>query len=1082
MVNVRNIKADKLISIGFETKKEALEFIKSNNLKSNKNETENDFINIVKMKRKERIQNKINNIVVDITNKISGNEDYTLNEIMNAKMAKEIIEKVNVSDKKLMFTVQYDNDEIRSYVNDRNNFLTETSELTYGSDTQDQVINHNVKSINIKQIEKTGNNKSIGAFFKYYNLTDIDLSRYGIYKNIEESDYSDNCLIHSLKQSNIFTEEEISNIIIYCKTNDTSLNTINKISEEFNINFNIYRYRNDSVKIEKNTNIKSKKESNTKTIDLALYSDHWFLYENINISKFYIENYYKIKNLNIKVDTLVNRYCKVTNKYVIRKDTGNPLNTLSLVNLMYKQNLFTKIPIEQIMSIPGLYKDDKIILPKIIQESNYRLKCKDDNLTFVEEKEKNYEFITFADYETTTMKNDKVNADKHKPFMLSYITININNEIIDSETIHGYNLSLTFLDKLKDKSIIYFHNLKYDKNFFLDNLYIIQYIEKEGQLYEIQACYKKKYLRFRDSYKLISEPLKNFTDMFYLKFQKEIFPYNFYNESNINKILNNQMMSIKAAKKHLKEEDHNDFDICLKNVTKTEVKFNALEYAKYYCEQDVKVLHQGMMIFREMVLKTLDIDIFDKLTISSVADQYLINEGAYNNVYEISGSVQGFIAKSIKGGRVMIAKNKPIEVIGITQDFDACGLYASAMHTMKGFPVGKPSIIDETFDINQDNLYYIEIEILDEYYNRGIGNKINIEKYSDLDLEYNRHEFDYDFPLWSDNTDGVLEYTNFPKERNHVVNNDIMQDLIKFYKLELNKHYKIVQGVTFNEGYNTKINDIMRFLYDERKKHKANKNNIEIIYKLIMNSSYGKSIMKYSNCTTKIFMSYHQDTINRFIYKNYNNIKEIKYTKNHTIISIYKEYSKHWNCAHVGSAVLARSKVIMNKIFYEFHLKGMTPFYQDTDSIHIPENQVSLLSKTFIGNDMCQFHCDFDAKDFEKKFGKPKDISIEKDLPLVYASRSIFIAKKCYIDVLNHRLYPEKQLYHIRFKGVSDEIIVKTSEELNKTPYELYKDILNGSEIEFNDKFSSKPKFKQYNLSSIGNRGDTIKTIKIKNK
>jgi hypothetical protein len=1051
MVNVRLIKVSKFLELGFKTKKEALYFIKNESIKSNKNQNENDILNIVKMKRQDYKNQEVTNVVNDIMNNIKIGEDITINQNMSAEMAKEVVKRLNDPNKKLIFTVTYDNNEIRSYVNEKDFYVNDTV-TPYGSDTQSVIIDHNATAINVKEFYRNdSNNKSTGAFFKYYNTTEIDLSRYGIYRNKYNHDNS--CLIHALINSGKFSDDEINTIKLYSKRRETSLKTLNAIADEFNITFNIYRYRNDQEKIEKNT------VGSGKQVDVALYDHHWFIYEDVNITRFFINHYNEINKIhsNVLDFKTVNKYCKKTNKYVPRTDRKDTLNSLSLVHYMYKNNLFKRINIEDAMEIPYYdnFKDDNIVL-KTINGANFRLKVK-------EHKKCKYDYITFADFETTTMQTMTKNASCHKPFLISYLTLK--NEVVierDTFAINENNTEL-FLDKLHNNSIIYFHNLKYDKNFLFDNLTILKYTDKDGQLYEIKALYKKKTLYFRDSYKLISEPLSNFQKMFGLNVKKEVFPYNFYNESNIDDIMSGKMMSILTAKKAIPEDKHDIFDECIKNVTHTKTKFNALEYVKFYCEQDVNVLHEGVMTFRTLILEALKIDLFDKLTISSIADQYLMDKGCYDGVYELSGVIQAFINKSVYGGRVMIARNEPMEVMGPIQDFDACGLYASAMHTMKGFPIGLPSIINvDTFDHTVDPLYYIEIELQDEYYNRGIGPLIN----------ENRHKYDYDFPLFSDKIDGIIEYTNFPKTRRHVVNNEILSDLIKFYDLEKGCHFKIIQGVIFNDGYNNKINDVMRFLYDERRKQKKAKNKIEQIYKLIMNSSYGKTLTKYNDTTIRIFTTSDIKVINSFIYNNYNNIKEILYTKNHTIIKIYNEYCKHWNCVHVGSAVLSRSKAIMNNIFYICHIKGLTPLYQDTDSIHIPEDQISQLPSDFIGNDMCQFHCDFS----ESEFKKIKDHYI-KDEAVVYSAKSIFLAKKCYVDVLKHR-YSDEIVYHKRFKGVNEDVIEKTALEKNMTIYELYKYRLDGNVLEFNDKYSNKPKFKQNSLSSIMNRDDNIKIIK----
>ncbi|CAK4090897.1 unnamed protein product [Aphanomyces euteiches] len=68
-------------------------------------------------------------------------------------------------------------------------------------------------------------------------------------------------------------------------------------------------------------------------------------------------------------------------------------------------------------------------------------------------------------------------------------------------------------------------------------------------------------------------------------------------------------------------------------------------------------------------------------------------------------------------------------------------------------------------------------------------------------------------------------------------------------------------------------------------------------------------------------------------------------------------------------------------------------WYQDTDSMHIDRDAISKLAEAFrakygrelIGNQMGQFHIDFDLKGSEGE---------------VYSKESIFLGKKNYLDVL----------------------------------------------------------------------------------
>lgn len=66
----------------------------------------------------------------------------------------------------------------------------------------------------------------------------------------------------------------------------------------------------------------------------------------------------------------------------------------------------------------------------------------------------------------------------------------------------------------------------------------------------------------------------------------------------------------------------------------------------------------------------------------------------------------------------------------------------------------------------------------------------------------------------------------------------------------------------------------------------------------------------------------------------------------------------------------------------------------------------------------------------------------------LYAIKSIFIAKKCYIDVLkddNSNVVD----YHIWMKGVPSTSVIAKCVELNCTPLDIYQWLYDGEMIEF---------------------------------
>ena len=75
-----------------------------------------------------------------------------------------------------------------------------------------------------------------------------------------------------------------------------------------------------------------------------------------------------------------------------------------------------------------------------------------------------------------------------------------------------------------------------------------------------------------------------------------------------------------------------------------------------------------------------------------------------------------------------------------------------------------------------------------------------------------------------------------------------VEDAMKFQGYK----FKIMGGYYYDEGHNTKINDVSQKLYDERQKYKKIKNPIEKAYKLIINSAYGKTMLKPIDSESKI--------------------------------------------------------------------------------------------------------------------------------------------------------------------------------------------------------------------------------------
>ncbi len=129
-------------------------------------------------------------------------------------------------------------------------------------------------------------------------------------------------------------------------------------------------------------------------------------------------------------------------------------------------------------------------------------------------------------------------------------------------------------------------------------------------------------------------------------------------------------------------------------------------------------------------------------------------------------------------------------------------------------------------------------------------------------------------------------------------------------------------------------------------------------------------------------------------------------------------------------------------------------FYQDTDSMHIEKSRLKDLEIEFknrygrelVGTNLGQFHNDFDELKGE-----------------VWAYKSIFNGKKCYIDMLKNDKGDEA--VHNRAKGVSLDAIDKYAKDnykdiiLNEAKYITYERLFDEEKIDFN-MLLTQPRFK----------------------
>lgn len=886
-----------------------------------------------------------------------------------------------------------------------------------------------------------------GAFFPYYNRTSLNLIRYQIKyetpdKDIDNNILKDNCLIYAFKLLGM-CDNDLIRCSDYVNNRHIAQGELKELANELKINIVLHTIRNDKNDIRKT----QYGDKEGKLYNIALHSNHYFIFdEYTEYSSFYVKNYNLLKNER-DAQNIVG-YKTNTNLFIRRKLENYKsyyISSLNLVDELVKssdnETLLLKITNQNINLYDEIYTDHKLkddflnidlnydmtgtTTKPVIYDKEFNDKKKD--------KYKDYNFVV-ADFETYH------NDYKHEPYLLNGATLDFDNKTLINSFSYRYDknndLIETYLRSVRKNTILIFHNAKFDYNFIVPYLSKCSETINDGNFISFKGMFGKYKIVIKCSLKLITSPLKEFPKMFKLpKTQKEVIKHSFYNKENVDKQFHSLEDFIKPFNKKNQEIVINNINKwgCMNDNNEVDI----IEYSKRYCDMDVEILGKGYLIFREWMLDYFDEDINNHLTLPSIVSNIFLKRGIFDGCYELSGLPRDFIAKAMIGGRCMLARNTKHKVKARLNDLDATSLYPSGMKRMKGFMKGqpKPLVPEQTNKsfLDTTDYYFVSVRI----------NKVN------------KH---LDFPLLRKITDeGKKTFTNDMEGEVVYLGKTALDDAIKYQNIE----YEIINGYYFNEGFNTSINSIITEIFERRATLKREGNPAELIFKLVMNASYGKLLQKAPDTKTKL-MDDVDNKINVYLSRNHATIKSITYInppentsykfKRKCRIDSLTAQSTHHNKVHLGIVILDETKSIMSEVMTTAQDEGIPIYYQDTDSMMLHDDDIPKLEEVFmnkygrklVGKALGEFSSDLkpeDSSEFAQSGKKIKDI---------YATEGIFVGKKAYIlkvECVDDEGKVYNAGFHSRCKGVntqSIEHLLSQQEHKNKDILDIYNDWYEG--------------------------------------
>ncbi len=158
------------------------------------------------------------------------------------------------------------------------------------SDSNDAVIEDvmYIKTISFEYVPHVESRRRRAGFFPYLNKSSFDLSRYGVYRSIDEIP-DEPCFITAMIHSLLFTIDEINMISSFTKTRAIALTDLTEISNLLKTNIYV-RLFSEIDQLSKKTSFIDVGKEYSKRFTLNVVHNHFYLQEQTDYSSFYIKN------------------------------------------------------------------------------------------------------------------------------------------------------------------------------------------------------------------------------------------------------------------------------------------------------------------------------------------------------------------------------------------------------------------------------------------------------------------------------------------------------------------------------------------------------------------------------------------------------------------------------------------------------------------------------------------------------------------------------------------------------------------------------------------------------------------------
>ena len=214
----------------------------------------------------------------------------------------------------------------------------------------------NYHTVTLEFVPRKKGRRIAAGFYPYWNISDIDLSKFGIYSKTSKN-ISEPCLLTAIKNSEFCTEESAKMLEYFIKTRMVLQTYLADIAELLKIHINLKIMYDNGKSSHRDYGEEYKV---CGSIKLFILHGHYFLNSDVNVTELYVKKYNEIHN--------IHKFAEHPRRFMLKKfnvvrhefsKTGT--NIMKILKLMTEANLLIPMSEKEISELSWAYEPCRTI-------------------------------------------------------------------------------------------------------------------------------------------------------------------------------------------------------------------------------------------------------------------------------------------------------------------------------------------------------------------------------------------------------------------------------------------------------------------------------------------------------------------------------------------------------------------------------------------------------------------------------------------------------------------------------------------------------------------------------------------------